>query len=130
MNAVKTLKAKITRIASNKDNVRLFIFAYVAWIAATVWIFLEPFPSARTQPDVFGFPRVVACLSNVDVHYQRCATFMNLIAALIAVILRASFVFLAPLILLPLLTLLVLIGATVLQSIGDGNSKAPPANPN
>src|SRR5271156_2603105 len=101
MNAIETLKVKIKRIASNKDNVRLFIFAYVVWIAATAWLFLEPFPSPRTQPDVFGSSRVVACLSDVNLHYQRCETFMNLITAVITIILRASVVFLIPLILLP-----------------------------
>jgi hypothetical protein len=130
MNAVETLKAKIKRVASDKGNVRLFIFAYLTWIAATAWIFLEPFPSARTEPDVFGSPRVVACSLDVGLHYQRCAMFMNLITAIITIILRASIVLLVPLILLPLLSLLVIIGAAIFQWISDGNGKAPPANPN
>jgi hypothetical protein len=112
MNAVETVKA----------NMRLFIFAYVAWIAATAWIFLEPFPSTPTQLDAFGSPRVVACLE-VIAHYERCAFFINLITATIAIILRAGVVFLAPL-------LLLLIGAAIFQRVSDRYNKNPPANPN
>jgi hypothetical protein len=112
MNAVETVKA----------NMRMFIFAYVAWIAATAWIFLEPLPSARTQSDVFGSPRVVGCL-DVIVHHDRCDTFMNLIAATIAIMLRAGVVFLAPL-------LLLLVGAAIFQSVSDRYNKNHSANSN
>jgi hypothetical protein len=125
MNAVETVKAKIKQVTSNKGNVRLFALAYLVWIAAMAWMFWQPFPSAHTQPDIFGSPRVVACL-DVIVRYDRCAIFMDLITAIIAIILRAGVVFLAPLI----VSLLAIIGAAIFEWISDGYSKNPPANPN
>jgi ATP/ADP translocase len=115
MNAVETVKVKIKQIASNKGNMGPFILAYVVWIAAMTWIFWLPLPSARTQPDVFGTHRVVACLT-VIMHYVKCAMFMNLITSAIAIILRVGVIFLAP----PL-------AVAIFQGVTDHCNKNPPA---
>jgi hypothetical protein len=115
MNAVETVKAKIKQIASNKGP---FILAYIVWIAAMTWIFWQPLPSARTQPDVFGTPRVVACLTMIA-HYVNCEIFMNLITATIAVILRAGVIFLAP-----------LLAVAIFQGVTNRYNNNPPASPN
>jgi len=120
MNSDETVKATIKRIASSKDNVRLFIFVYVVWIAAMAWIFWLPLPSARTQTNVFGDSRVVACLTFIQ-RYDNCAHVMNLIAAGVALTLRAGIVFLTP----PALVLLAIAGAAGLRRIRDGHGKNP-----
>jgi hypothetical protein len=122
MDAVETVKAKLKRIVPNKGDMMLFIVAYFVWIAATTWIFWQPLPSARTQPDIFGTPRVVACLT-VIANYVKCAMFMDLLTATIAIILRASVIFLLPL-------LLFLIGAAIFRRVGDSHGKIPPTSPN
>jgi hypothetical protein len=120
MSSVETVRSTIKQIASSKDNVRLSILAYVVWIAAMAWIFWLPLPSARTQTDVFGYSRVVACLTFIQ-RYDTCAHVMNLIAAGVALMLRAGIVFLTP----PALVLLAIAGAAGLKRIRDGHDENP-----
>lgn len=120
MNSDETVRATIRRIASSKDNVRLFLFVYVVWIAAMAWTFWLPLPAARTQTDVFGYSRVVACLTFIQ-RYDTCAHVMNLIAAAVSLMLRAGIVFLTP----PALVLLAIAGSAGFRRIRDGHGKNP-----
>ena len=118
MTAVETVKAKVSRITSNKGHVRLYLVVSVVWILATTWLVWGPLPSAAGTTSQFGLPSVTGC-EDVVLDYAQCEAQANSEAAGLALIERAAVVFFLPII----LPLLILFGKFVLEWIGDGYGK-------
>jgi len=150
MTMVEIVKAKIKGIACNKGHVRLFAVASIIWVAITAPVLWKPLPYVEDSIGVVGNapggvdvssrrmescpapppakwndPVWNSCMDRVTTEVKEEVS----TARTRQLLSWASIVFLVPVILPLLLSVLALLGAIILQWVNDGYRKGPPASP-